>query len=159
MKVNNLAIITLILKLDSPHCLNDFRPISLVGCLYKVLVEVLANMLMQVIGSVISNSQSAFVRGRQILNEILIANEVVDEARKFKKEMLLFEVDFEKIYDSVDWQYLDAVMGKMSFPALWHKWISECVGTTTTSVLGNGISINEFPLNRHLRQGDPLPAF
>ncbi|XP_045830878.1 uncharacterized protein LOC123922177 [Trifolium pratense] len=54
-------------------------------------------------GSVISVSQTAFVKGRQILDGILIANEVVDEARKSKKELLLFKVDFEKAYDSVDW--------------------------------------------------------
>jgi len=51
---------------------------------------------------VISESQSTFVKDRQILDGILIANEVVDEARKSKKEMMLFKVDFEKAYDSVD---------------------------------------------------------
>jgi hypothetical protein len=63
-----------------------------------------------VIGSVISESKTAFVKDRQILDGILIANETVDEARKTKKE-LLFKVDFEKAYDSVDCGYLDAVMG------------------------------------------------
>jgi hypothetical protein len=47
---------------------------------------------------------------RKILDGILISNEAVDEARKMKKEMLLFKVDFEKAYDSVDWGYLDDVM-------------------------------------------------
>ena len=51
------------------------------------------------------------MRDRQILNGILIANEIVDEMSKYKKELLLFKVDFEKAYDSVDWGYLDAVMG------------------------------------------------
>ncbi|PNX63125.1 cysteine-rich receptor-like protein kinase, partial [Trifolium pratense] len=76
-------------------------------------------------GSVIAASQTAFVQGRQILDGILVANEVVDEARKTKKELLLFKVDFEKAYDSVDWGYLDAVMGRMGFPTLWRKWIKE----------------------------------
>ncbi|GAU15239.1 hypothetical protein TSUD_09770 [Trifolium subterraneum] len=56
----------------------------------------------------------AFVKDRQILDGILIANEAVDEARKYKKELMLFKVDFEKAYDSVDWGYLDDVMGSMS---------------------------------------------
>jgi len=43
--------------------------------------------------------------------------------------MLLFEVDFEKTYDSVDWGYLDDVMGRMAFPTLWRKWMKECVST------------------------------
>ncbi|PNX65646.1 cysteine-rich receptor-like protein kinase, partial [Trifolium pratense] len=60
-------------------------------------------ILRLVIGSVISESQTVFVKDRQILDGILIANEVVDEARKSKKELMLFKVDFEKAYDSVDW--------------------------------------------------------
>ena len=97
--------------MDCPQSLNDFRPISLVGSLYKILAKLLANRLRQVIGSVISEAQSAFVKNRQILDGILIANEVVDEARKAKKDLMLFKLDFEKAYDSVDWEYLDSVMG------------------------------------------------
>ncbi|GAU51437.1 hypothetical protein TSUD_413370 [Trifolium subterraneum] len=101
----------------------------------------------------------AFVKDRQILDGILIANEVVDEARKSKKDLMLFKVDFENSYDLVDWGYLDKVMGRMSFPTLWRKWIKECVCTTTASVLVNGSPIDEFPLERGLRQGDPLSPF
>jgi len=74
-----------------------------VGSLYKILAKVLANRLRHVIGSVIAEEQSAFVKNRQILDGILIANEMVDEAHRLKKELLLFKVDFEKAYDSVDW--------------------------------------------------------
>ncbi|XP_045791342.1 uncharacterized protein LOC123886049 [Trifolium pratense] len=155
----NSTFIALIPKTDSPQRLSDFRPISLVGSLYKILAKVLANRLRQVIGSVISESQIAFVKNRQILDGILIANEVVDEARKSKKDLLLFKVDFEKAYDSVDWGYLDAVMGRMAFPSLWRKWIRECVCTATASVLVNGSPTDEFPLRRGLRQGDPLSPF
>ncbi|MCI37677.1 RNA-directed DNA polymerase (Reverse transcriptase), partial [Trifolium medium] len=89
----------------------------------------------------------------QILDGILIANEAVDEARKTKKELLLFKVDFEKACDSVDLSYLDAVMGRMSFPVLWRKWIKECICTASASVLVNGCPTDEFPLERGLRQG------
>jgi len=87
---------------DNPQTLNDFRPISLVGSLYKILAKLLANRLRQFIVSVISDARSAFVKDRQILDGILIANEVVDEARKTMKELLMFKVDFEKTYDFVD---------------------------------------------------------
>ncbi|PNX57827.1 receptor-like kinase [Trifolium pratense] len=50
-------------------------------------------------------------------------------------------------------------MERMSFPTLWRKWIGECVGTTTASVLVNGCPTDEFPLERGLRQGDPLSHF
>jgi len=112
-----------------------------------------------IIGRVASKTQTTFVKDRQILNGILIANEVVVEAKKSNKELMFFKVDFEKAYDSVDWGYLDAVMHKMAFPVLWRKWIKECVSTTTVSILVNGSPTDEFPMQRGLRQGDPLSPF
>jgi hypothetical protein len=111
------------------------------------------------VGSVVSEVQSAFVKERQILDGILIANEVVDDARKNHKELVLFKVDFEKAYDSVDLRYLDDVMRRMDFPALWRKWIRECVGSAMASVLVNGSPTREFSLEQGLRQGDPLSPF
>ena len=76
---------------------------------------------------------------------------MVDEARKLKKELLLFKVDFEKAYDSVDWGYLDEAMGKMAFPNLWRKWMRECISTATASILVNGSPTDEFHLERGMR--------
>jgi len=109
--------------------------------------------------SVVSDAQSAFVKGKQILDGILIANEVVDEAKRLNKELLMFKVDFEKAYDSVDLQYLDSVMINMNFPTIWRKWITECVGTAKASVLVNGCPTEQFHIERGLRQGDPLSPF
>ncbi|MCI32279.1 RNA-directed DNA polymerase (Reverse transcriptase), partial [Trifolium medium] len=100
----------------------------------------------------ISETQSAFVRGRQILDGVLIANEVIDEAKRLKKKVLLFKVDFEKAYDSVDWDFLDFVMGKMHFPTKWRNWIRECISTSWVSVLINGSPSKEFKMERGLRQ-------
>jgi hypothetical protein len=87
--------------------------------MYKVLVKVLANRLKLEINKVISEIQSAFIKGRQILHGIVIANEVVDNAKKFNKELIFFKVNFEKTYDSVEWEYLDSVMAKMGFSTKW----------------------------------------
>jgi len=65
----------------------------------------------------------------------------------------MFKVNFEKAYDSVDLKYLDSVMVNMNFPTLWRKWISECVGTATTSVLVNGSPTEEFPIERAFVKG------
>jgi len=117
------TFIALIPKVDSHQCLNDFRSISLVGSMYKILAKVHANRLRSMIGSVISDSQSAFIKGRQILDDILVANEIVDETHKCKMELILIKVGFEKACNTIDWGYLDAVMLKMGFPTLWRKWI------------------------------------
>jgi len=123
------------------------------------LAKVLSNRLRSVIGSVISETQFEFVKDRQILDGILVANGVVDEARKPNKELMLFKVNFENAYDSVDWGYLDDVIGRMRFSVLWRMWIKECINTATSFVLVNGIPTNEVPMKRGLRQGDPLSPF
>jgi hypothetical protein len=109
--------------------------------------------------SVIFESHKAFVKDMQILDGILIVNEVVDEARHPKKELLLLKVDFEKAYDSIYWGYLDAVMRIMSFPALWRKWIKACVCTATASVLVNSSPTYEFRSEKGLQKEDLLSPF
>jgi len=118
------------------------------------IVNIITIILRNVIGSVIFPSQTTFVSGRQILDGLLIANELVDDACKQKKELLLFKVDFEKAFDSVDWKYLDTVLQRMNFPSLWRKWMLECTSTPSMSVLVNGSPTEEFSLERGLRQGD-----
>lgn len=77
----NCTFIAHIHKVEIPRHLNDFRPISLVGCLYMVLAKMLVNRLRNVIRNVISDSQSTFIQGKHILDGTLIDNEVVNEAR------------------------------------------------------------------------------
>jgi len=71
----------------------------------------------------------------------------------------MFRVDFGKAYDSVDLNYLDSVMSNMNFPTLCRKWISECVGMATMSILVNGCPTYEFKMERGLRQGNPISPF
>lgn len=95
----NSTFVTLIPKVKGPLTLADYRPISLVGCHYKLLAKVLDERLKRVLPSVISDSQSAFISGRQILDGILIANEVVHWSNKNKQRLLLFKADFAKAFD------------------------------------------------------------
>lgn len=92
--------------------MKDFRPISLVSSLYKILAKVLANRLKEVVGETVSKNQSAFVKGRQILDGVLVANEVVEEYRARGKVGLVFKIDFEKAYDHVSWLFLKLGMEK-----------------------------------------------
>ena len=140
----NSTFIALLPKVQSLQKLNDFRSVSLVGSLYKILAKFLANRLWFVVDSVISEAQIVFVKDRKILDGNLIANEVVDEARKFKNELLLFKVDFEKAYDLVDWRYLDAVMRNISFQLCGgsgSKGLNVMMGVMVQSKILTGYSI------------------
>jgi hypothetical protein len=109
----------LILKKKYAMKITEYRPISLIGRIYKVISKVPENRLKCVIGFVISNMQSAFISGRQIFDGILISYKIADEPERKYKEVMLFKVDFEKTYDSIDWNFLDVVMSKMGFHEKW----------------------------------------
>ncbi|GKU95921.1 hypothetical protein SLEP1_g9218 [Rubroshorea leprosula] len=159
VKGSNSSFIVLIPKKESPQGLGDYRPISLVGCLYKIISKLLANRLRKVMPTIISQNQSAFVGKRFIADGIVIANEIVHEAKKRRRPTLIFKADFEKAYDSVNWKFLELMMEKFGFCLKWRKWIKECLSTSSVSVLVNGSPTAEFSMEKGLRQGDPLAPF
>ena len=94
----NSSSITLIPKVDSSANVKDIKPISLIGLQYKIIFKLLANTLVVVVGDVVSVEQSAFIKGGQILDVLLMVNEIVDWMHI---KMMFFKVDFEKTYDSL----------------------------------------------------------
>ena len=115
VKQLNATFLVLIPKKQNVEDFKDLRPISLVGGLYKILTKVLANRIKRVLDKVISKSQNAFVEGRQILDAVLIANEIVDSSLRKKECGLICKLDIEKAYDTISWEFLLQVMGKMVF--------------------------------------------
>lgn len=93
----------------------DFRPISLIGSMYKIIAKILTNRLVGVLGDIVNEVQSAFIAKRKILDGSFILNEVMQWRRIKKKQALIFKVDFEKAYDSVRWDFLDDVLYKFGF--------------------------------------------
>ena len=115
LKSLNNTFLVLLPKKRGAEELGDFRPISLLGGLYKLLAKVLANRIKKVIGKVVSPYQNAFVMGRQILDASLIANKVIDSWQKRGEKGLTCKLDIEKAYDSVNWHFLMRVLQKMGF--------------------------------------------
>ncbi|RVW30949.1 LINE-1 reverse transcriptase-like [Vitis vinifera] len=159
LKSLNNTFLVLIPKKSGAEDLGDFRPISLLGGLYKLLAKVLANRLKKVVGKVVSTSQNAFVRGRQILDASLIANEVIDTWQKRKEKGLICKLDIEKAYASINWKFLLKVLQKMGFGSKWVGWMWSCLSSAKFSVLVNGVPAGFFPSTKGLRQGDPLSPY
>lgn len=99
-----------------------------------------------------------FVKGRQILDSSLIANECIDWWQKMKVKGLVLQIDMEKAYDNVNWNFLLSFLCRMGFGERWCKWIKVCVSLASFSVLVNGVSQGFFPSSRGLCQGDPLSS-
>jgi len=139
--------------------LNEFRPISLVGCVYKILSKILANRLKKVLPSVIDVNQSTFLGRSDMLDIILVGNETVEFLKKEKKSGVLVKVEFEKAYDSMDWKFLYYMLGRLGFNCKWIKWIKACMESATISVLVIESPIEEFKPKRKIRQGNPMTQF
>ncbi|XP_071694564.1 uncharacterized protein [Rutidosis leptorrhynchoides] len=114
-----LAFICLIPKLSNPMCIRDYRPILLIGFQYKIITKILANRMALVIDKVIRKEQSAFIKGRQILDGSLIISELLNFYKKKKKKLMILKVDFEKAYDRVSWEFLDRMLSILGFGSRW----------------------------------------
>ncbi|KAJ0428711.1 putative RNA-directed DNA polymerase [Helianthus annuus] len=153
------SFLALIPKCQDPGGLSEFRPISLIGCINKVIAKVLVNRLKGVIHGLISEEQTAFLSGRSILDGPLMLNEIIPWLKRSKKAGMIFKVDIEKAYDSLNWSFLESIMEQMNFPEIWRRWVMATVTTARASVLVNGSPTQEFDCHRGLRQGDPLSPF
>jgi hypothetical protein len=158
----NSTFISLIPKIHGAKEIKDFRPISLVGGVYKIIYKVLANKMRRVMDRIISKPQNAFMKGRQILDSILNANECLDSRLKFEDPGVLCKLDMEKAYNHVDWSFLLYLLrrcGPCGFGEKWCLWIKHCISSACFSVLINVVPSGFFGSSLGVRQGDPLSPF
>ncbi|GKA81562.1 RNA-directed DNA polymerase, eukaryota [Tanacetum coccineum] len=152
----NSCFIALILKVHDATLVKDFRPISLIGSIYRIIAKILANRLVSVLGYIVNEVQSAFILDRQILDGPFILNEVIQWCKSKKKQSLIFKVDFEKAYDSVRWDFLDDVLKKFGFGNKWCDWIQKCLRSSRGSIIINRSHTKEFSFFKGLKQDDAI---
>ncbi|KAH1055129.1 hypothetical protein J1N35_033194 [Gossypium stocksii] len=158
----NKTRLVLIPKVDKLKNMSHFRPISLCTVIYKIIVKVLVTHMSSMLGSCIDEAQGAFIPGRLISDNVLIAYEVLHSLKmrkKRKRRNFALKLDMSKAYDRVEWDFLAGMMKHLGFHEDWIVLIMRCVCSVTYSVCLNGCTGEWFSPSRGLRQGDPLSPF
>eukprot|EP00253_Pinus_taeda_P013888 PITA_13888 len=159
LKSLNSTFITLVPKVEEANTPEKFRPIALCNVIYKIISKVIANRLKLILPGIISQEQSGYVEGRQILDNIFLAQEMIHSLHSRKVAGMLLQLDLSKAYDKVSWTYLEAILKAFGFSQPWIKWVLELIKSTRYSILVNGTPSTPFSPSRGIRQGDPLSPF
>lgn len=126
----NFALIILIPKEPDAKHMKKFTPISLSNCAVIFFSKVLINRL--------SPNQTAFIKGRYILESVVLAREVIHEVKKTNRSGLMLKLDYDKAYDRVSWDFLFEMLESRGFGPKWISWIKSLLFQSTFSVHING---------------------
>jgi hypothetical protein len=152
----NFAMLTLIPKTEDAMDMRNYRPISLLNCSFKMFSKLITLRLEKVCQKLIAREQSAFIRGRFILENVVVAHEIVHSVHKTKEPGIIIKLDYEKAYDRVNIDFLLEIPKARGLGDKWIGWIRNIVIGGSVSVLVNGEESPTFKTVKGLRQGEPL---
>ncbi|CAA7058283.1 unnamed protein product [Microthlaspi erraticum] len=153
----NATSLVLIPKRPGAEELKDFPPIACLNTVYKLITKLLSERLKLVMSTIIAPNQTAFVKDRLLLENVLLASEIMqDYHREVIGRRITLKIDISKAFDSVRWDFLLNVLASYHIPDSFSKWVRCCGCNPSLSVSINGITSGYFRGKTGLRQGDPL---
>ena len=154
------AVITLIPKKDKDQLLlKNWRPISLINVDYKIASKSIAKRLDDILPHIIHYNQSGYVKGRNIREAIRSILDIMYFTKKNHTPGLLLFLDFEKAFDTIDFNYLQKCLRAFGFGSSFIQWINVFYFNICSCTLNNGYTSGYFDVTRGVRQGDPLSAY
>lgn len=157
----NETLLVLIPKLENPGSLSHFRPISLCSVIYKTITKIIADRIQPLIPLLIGPNQCSFIPGRQINDNIIIAQEITHsmKTKTGKKGLVAIKIDLEKAYDRLWWGFVVDTLKCFGIPNSWIELIYKCISTSSMRILFNRSMTEPFFPTRDIRQGDPLSPY
>jgi hypothetical protein len=146
----NATFLALIPKEGQAHQAKQYKPIALCNVIYKLLMKVIARRLKLILPTIISPEQSGYVKGRQILDSIILAHEVIHSLQKTKMPGMLLKLDLSKAFDKLSWEYLRAMLLAFGFDQTWVDWILNLTSLAFFSLLVNGVPSQPFTPSREI---------
>ncbi len=152
------AILALLFKKGDNTLLKNYRPISLTNYDYKIICFVLANRMQNVLTSIIHEDQTGYIRGRYIGSNARLLEDYFEHCDSFQIPGILLLLDFEKAFDSIEWNFMTSVLTKFNFGEGFIKWVKILYNKPIISIKNNGWLSEDINLFRGVRQGCPLSA-
>lgn len=156
----NSTILALVPKKTDSMEMKDYRPIACCNVIYKVVSKIIANRLKKLLPNIISENQSAFIKGRLLMDNVLLASELVKDYHKESvSSRCVMKIDISKGFDSVQWEFVLKGLEALGFPERFIHWIRLCITSPSFSVQVNGELAGYFQSKRGLRQGCPISPY
>nr|CAD1818319.1 unnamed protein product [Ananas comosus var. bracteatus] len=147
----NSSWLCFIPKKSNVNYASDYRPISLVHSLAKIISKVLANRLQNFMDQLINPFQAAFTKGCHILDNFYAAHILIHDLYSTKQQAALLKLDFERAFGNINWIFLTNLLQARGFGDRWTCWITSLQQSATTAVLLNGVQGKTFTCKRGLR--------